>query len=130
MGRRILEIDENTVKDVINRFLEKHFQKTAIFEPTSVKYVWRVTNSNTPKDYNIWNELNKLIESRNLSEEEQKKIQLKQIDDSPTIFIGRGYITAGLYSDEAAWGLRMLNKNSNSSLFEVDKFEDFWVAYD
>ena len=130
MGRRILEISDEIIQGKINRFFEKNFHKTVSFEKTSIREVWRVRNANTPKDYSMFGELYKLIQSNNLSKEEREKVFDEHEKINPSVFIGRGYVTAGCTIEEAMYGLKMLNKNSDKNMFEVDEFEGIWIAYD
>jgi hypothetical protein len=131
MKRRILETSENKVKEIVNRFFEKHFQKTVVFEQTSVKYVWRVKNANTPKGYNIFSEMVKLIESTKLNDDEKRKFDLQYTKDNPTVFMGRGYVSVGCTANEASRGLERLNPNTDRrDMFDINEFEGIWIAYD
>ena len=131
MGRRILETSDSIIQNKINRFFEKNLSKSVNFEKTSVRGVWHVRNANTPANYNVWAEIGKLIRSNEIVDKvERDKIFAEHEKINPSVFLGRGYVTAGCTIEEAMLGLRMLNRHSDSNMFEIDEFEGIYICWD
>jgi len=114
-------------KELIVKFLKESFNKDALLGWTSNKNVFQCTNANTPEDFFLidWHTKWKNAPSA----EERAKILNEFHAKEPRIFIGRGFITSGDTEEIAIKRLHSINKRKDINMFEVDKYENIYIAY-